>query len=147
MENMENVENVEKKEKTINWSHFATRSRKVKGSDKPVYDRIYTTIKSDSKDWVAKYYGSGVDVYVFILGVGNNVAFLHKAGEARVVGNKKAGARARELTKWYAEQAGADIEWVEDLPTREGAERSTGASKYSSLEALMDGALTVDLDF
>lgn len=132
---------MEKKEKTINWSYFATRSRKGK------YDRIFTTVKSDSKDWVSKYYGAGVDVYVFILGVGNNVAFLHKAGDTRVVGNKKAGARARELTTWYATQAGADIEWVEDLPTREGAERYTGASKYSSLEALMDGALTVDLDF
>ena len=135
------MEKKEKKEKTINWSHFATRTRKGK------YDSIFTTVKSDSKDWVAKYYGAGVDVYVFILGVGNNVAFLHKAGEARVIGNKKAGARARELTTWYATQAGADIEWVEDLPTREGAERSTGASKYSTLEALMDGALTVDLDF
>lgn len=132
---------MEKKEKTINWSQFATRSRKGK------YDRIFTTVKSDSKDWVSKYYGAGVDVYVFILGVGNNVAFLHKAGDTRVVGNRKAGARARELTTWYATQAGADIEWVEDLPTREGAERNTGASKYTSLEALMDGALTVDLDF
>lgn len=136
-----------KKTKEINWSHFATRSRKVKGSDKPVYDRIYTTVKADSKDWILKYYPADADVFVFVLGVGNNVAFIHRAGEARVVGNAKAGARARELTTWYAAQAGAEIEWVEDLPTREGAERATGARKYSSLEALMDGALSVDLGF
>lgn len=114
------------KEKKITWKQFESRARKG------VYDRLRIGLRINSKEWLKNIYGDDQPddamAIIFIVGAGN-VAFTHALKDAVLIyGNKFAGKRARELTEWYAEQAGLPIDWVENLPTSEHQRTSSQAT-------------------
>lgn len=132
---------------TMNWGHFAPRKRYIKDDSGTVvetrYDRLFIGLRPAGRAWLEAHYSGDMPVMVFMLGH-NNVVFLHRAGEATVYVNSKAGAQAREYVKFYVERLAsekginAETVAVDDLPTQTIIRTSVGG--VDSLDAAIAAA-------
>lgn len=129
----------------MNWGHFAPRKRYIKDETGQVcgtkYDRLLIGLRPAGRPWLESHYTGDEPVMVFMLG-DKNVVFAHRAGDAIVYVNNRAGVQAQEYIKFYISRLEsekgihADTVAVEDFPTNV----STRTGGVDSLDAAIAAA-------
>lgn len=142
--------------KKINWSMLTgTRKRYDKESGESWYERLFVGISANGNsarknDYINLIPGlSGSDlVYIFSLGSTQeqkNIVFIHKKGDPVVYANANCGEQARAYAEFYASESGAEIRWIEGLPTVKRTRIGGGA--VDSLEKALEKAENTEIDF
>ena len=140
----------------ITWQMLTgTRKRYNKGTGDSWYDRLFVGISANGKSAANNEYihiiPDLVDsdlVYIFMLGSTQeqkNIVFIHKKGDSVVYANANCGYQARAYVEFYANEAGAAIQWVEGLPTVKHTRIGGGA--VDSLEKALEKAENTEIDF
>lgn len=138
---------------TMNWSHFAPRKRYIKDEAGQVvgtrYDRLFAGFRPAGRAWLESHYTGDAPVMVFMLG-DKNVVFTHRADDATVYANRKAGAQAREYIAFYVNALKAEknidatVVEVDDFPSNVITRNSTGG--VDSLDKAIAVACGRDID-
>lgn len=143
-------------EKKITWSMLTgTRKRYDKETGASWYERLFVGISAYGKTAANNEYIHIIPdladsdlVYVFMLGSTQeqkNIVFIHKKGDSVVYANANCGNQARAYAEFYASEAGAEIRWIEGLPTVKHTRIGGGA--VDSLEKALEKAENTEIDF
>lgn len=143
-------------EKQITWQMLTgTRKRYDKESGESWYERLFVGInangasarKNDYIRLIPDLQDSDL-VYVFMLGSTKdqkNIVFIHKKGDSIVYANANCGQQARAYADFYTRESGAEIRWIEGLPTVKHTRIGGGA--VDSLEKALEKAENTEIDF
>lgn len=143
-------------ERKITWQMLTgTRKRYDKESGESWYERLFIGISAngssaEKNDYIRLIPGLNDSdlVYVFSLGSTKdqkNIVFIHKKGDPVVYANANCGQQARAYADFYASETGAEIRWVEGLPTVKHTRIGGGA--VDSLEKALEKAENTEIDF
>lgn len=143
-------------EKKITWQMLTgTRKRYDKESGASWYERLFIGINAGGKTAQNNEYIHVIPdlvdsdlVYVFMLGStqeNKNIVFIHKKGDSVVYANANCGMQARAYADFYARESGAEIRWIEGLPTVKHTRIGGGA--VDSLEKALEKAENTEIDF
>lgn len=143
-------------EKKITWQMLTgTRKRYDKESGESWYERLFVGISANGASAAKNDYIRLIPdlqdsdlVYVFSLGSTKdqkNIVFIHKKGDSVVYANANCGQQARAYAAFYASESGAEIRWIEGLPTVKHTRIGGGA--VDSLEKALEKAENTEIDF
>lgn len=143
-------------ERKITWQMLTgTRKRYDKESGESWYERLFVGINANGasarkNDYIRLVPGLQDSdlVYVFMLGSTRdqkNIVFIHKKGDSVVYANANCGMQARAYADFYASESGAEIRWIEGLPTVKHTRIGGGA--VDSLEKALEKAENTEIDF
>lgn len=143
-------------ENKITWQMLTgTRKRYNKDSGISWYERLFVGISAIGKTAKNNAYIRLIPdlqdsdlVYVFMLGSTQeqkNIVFIHKKGDSVVYANANCGNQARAYVEFYASEAGAEIRWIEGLPTVKHTRIGGGA--VDSLEKALEKAENTEIEF
>lgn len=142
--------------KKITWSMLTgTRKRYNKENGNSWYERLFVGINANGTSAGKNEYIRLIPglqdsdlVYIFSLGSTEsqkNIVFMHKKGDSVVYANANCGEQARAYAEFYASEAGAEIRWIEGLPTVKHTRIGGGA--VDSLEKALEKAENTEIDF
>lgn len=143
-------------ENKITWQKLTgTRKRYNKETGASWYERLFIGIGAGGSTAQRNEYIHiipGLEdsdlVYVFSLGSTQeqkNIVFVHKKGDSVVFANANCGNQARAYAEFYANESGAEIRWVEGLPTVKHTRIGGGA--VDSLEKALEKAENTEIEF